>query len=67
LITKPYLAGLDKVSTHIWQLLENNLSAAALIDCLIEEYEVEPATCEKDTKELLDGMLNLKMINKMDS
>jgi len=59
--------GLDKVSTHIWQLLENNLSVATLIDRLIEEYDVEQATCEKDTKELLDGMLHLKMIHKTSS
>lgn len=59
--------GLDKISTHIWQLLENKLSAATLINRLVKEYEVEPATCEKDTKELLDNMLHLKMINKTGS
>jgi len=55
--------GLDKVSTHIWQLLENNLSLSDLVKLLIEEYQVERETCEKDTKELLEGMLQLQMIN----
>jgi len=58
--------GLDKVSTHIWQLLEKELSLSGLVDQLIEEYQVERATCEKDTKDLLEGMLQLKMINALD-
>jgi len=59
--------GLDKISTHIWQLLENDLSLTNLVDQLIEEYKVERETCEKDTKDLLEGMLQLKMINTIDS
>lgn len=55
--------GLDKVSTHIWQLLENNLSLSDMVNMLMEEYKVERKTCEKDTKDLLEGMLQLKMIN----
>lgn len=54
--------GLDKISTHIWQLLEKSTSTENIINRLVEEYEVEQATCEKDTKELLEGMLQLKMI-----
>jgi len=59
--------GLDKISTHIWQLLENDLSLTNLVDQLIEEYKVERETCEKDTKDLLEGMLQLKMINLVSS
>jgi len=55
--------GLDKISSHIWQLLEKELSLSGLVDCLIEVYQVERETCEKDTKDLLEGMLQLKMIN----
>jgi len=54
--------GLDKISTHIWQLLENDLSLLNLVDKLTTEYQVERETCEKDTKDLLEGMLQLKMI-----
>jgi len=54
--------GLDKISTHIWQLLENNISLTTIVERLTEEYNVAPATCEKDTKDLLQGMLQLNMI-----
>lgn len=56
--------GLDKVSTRIWQLLETDLSLAKLVNLLVAEYNVEQSTCEKDTKELLEGMLHLKMITQ---
>jgi len=56
--------GLNEISTHIWQLLENQLSTADLVKNLVDEYNVEPATCEEDTKNLLAGMLHLKMIIK---
>ena len=40
--------GVDKSSRRIWELLENPLSVADLCTQVLEEYNVDRETCEKD-------------------
>jgi hypothetical protein len=40
--------GLDPVGTRVWQLLVEDGSLARVLETLLQEYEVEPATLEWD-------------------
>jgi len=54
--------GLNSVASVIWQKLEKGISFDALIGQLMEEFQVERALCEQDTKELIDQLLEKKII-----
>jgi len=45
--------GLDAVGTRIWALLGEGACIGAVVDTLLQEYEVERATLESDVEELI--------------
>lgn len=49
--------GLNSVASVIWQKMKECISFEALINQLIEEFQVERELCEKDTRELIDQLL----------
>ena len=48
--------GLDTVGTRIWALLGEGASIGAVVETLLQEYEVERATLELDVEELIDKL-----------
>jgi len=58
--------GLNTVASVIWGLLANEITFEALIDQLMEQFEVERSLCETDTKELLDQMLEKNIIRRVE-
>jgi hypothetical protein len=54
--------GVDKIGTHIWNLLETPVKVEALIEKLITHYDVEPELCKNDTLLFLNDMLVKKVI-----
>jgi hypothetical protein len=48
--------GLDAVGTRVWQLLNDGQGQSAMVDTLLDEYEVERETLEQDISELLDRL-----------
>lgn len=54
--------GLNSVASVIWQKLEKGISFDALIGQLMEEFQVERALCEQDTKELINQLLEKNII-----
>jgi hypothetical protein len=48
--------GLDEVGTRIWQLLEAHGSAGAVLDRMLEEFDVEPERLESDLDDLLQAL-----------
>jgi hypothetical protein len=46
--------GLDSVGTRIWQLLNEGQDEVAIVNTLVDEYEVEREVLEKD----ISGLLN---------
>lgn len=57
--------GLNNVATVIWQQLDQAKSFKAIIEALLERFEVEAAQCEAEVKTVLVRMVRLTMI-KMD-
>jgi hypothetical protein len=58
--------GLDAVGTRIWALLGEGASVGAVVDTLLQEYEVERATLEADVADLLSNLLEAGLIRLAD-
>lgn len=56
--------GLDKVGTHVWQLLNENLPEESIVDQLLERYEVDRQTLENDVSQLLAQLEKAGLVNK---
>jgi hypothetical protein len=54
--------GLNSVASIIWGMMESGISFEDLCDQLTEHFEVERTLCEADTQELLDQLLEKKII-----
>ena len=56
---------LGAVGGRIWELLEQDMTVAALVEALTKEYAVDAETCERDILPFLDslagrGLLSVK-------
>lgn len=54
--------GFNNVAKRVWQLLEQAQSFEAIRTALLEEYDVTPAECESDLRELLADFIEKKLI-----
>ena len=48
--------GLDDIGSHIWELIERPVKVSDLINTLIERYDVDHETCERDVLKFLNGL-----------
>jgi hypothetical protein len=55
-LTNSVYYGLNAVGTSVWNLLQKPHSVRELRDAIVEEYAVEPATCENELLDLLEKM-----------
>jgi hypothetical protein len=58
--------GLDAVGTRVWQLIGAGVTADAVVDTLLGEYEVERATLAADVDELLARLADAGLIRFVD-
>ena len=57
--------GLDPVGSHIWELLSvKPATTNELVETLMEEYDTDPETCQKDVQAFIDDMSARKLIVK---
>ena len=54
--------GLNEVGTRVWALIGEGLEPAAVVDALLEEYEVERAVLVKDVDDLLERLREAGLI-----
>jgi len=54
--------GLDQVGTRIWAMLNEGVEVSEMVDLLLEEYEVDRVTLEKDVDELLANLLEAGLV-----
>ena len=59
--------GFNSTATRIWELLETPRRVSELRDTLVAEFEVEPATCERQLIGLLrdlekDGLVEMETL-----
>jgi hypothetical protein len=48
--------GLDEVGARIWNLIQEPKAVNEIRDVLLDEYEVEPESCERDLLALLEEL-----------
>ena len=48
---------LNEIGSRIWQLIEKPITIGALVDRLVEEFEVERPRCEAETLNFLQALL----------
>lgn len=48
--------GLDAVAARIWNLIREPRRVSEIRDALVDEYDVEPARCERDLLALLQEL-----------
>ena len=48
--------GLGGVGRRIWELLEHPMTEAALVEALLDEYDVAPDLCTEQVKTFLSGL-----------
>ena len=57
-----YYFGLNSVASVIWNMMKEKIELSALVENLMKEFDVDKATCELDTLELLEEMKGKKII-----
>lgn len=56
-INKGVCYGLNEVGTRIWGLIDAPMSARAISEILVDEYDVDQATAEEQTLDLILELL----------
>ena len=57
-----YYFGLNSVASVIWDMMKEKIELNTLVENLMKEFDVDKATCELDTLELLQEMKGKKII-----
>ncbi len=48
--------GLDEIGSRIWALIKEPVRVSSLIDTLLERFDVDRETCEKDVLKFLNDL-----------
>jgi hypothetical protein len=54
--------GIDAVGTRIWQMLQDKVPPATMIDLLLEEYEIEADVCSQQVMAFLTELEKNRLI-----
>lgn len=55
--------GLNEVGARIWSLIQEPIRFDAIVQALLEEYDVEAGQCEEDVQNLLQEFLAAELID----
>lgn len=61
-IDSGFYFGMNGVGSVIWQHLSTAISLEELVGNLMDEFKVDKQTCESDTMEFLNNLLEKKII-----
>ncbi len=53
---------LNEVSAFIWKKLESNTTEEEIVNALIQEYDVDKQTAEKDCKAFIEKLKEAKLL-----
>ena len=54
--------GLNEMGTIIWEFIQEPVTIQEIVDNILEEYEVDEETCFADLVELIEQMVENKLI-----
>ena len=53
--------GLNDVGSRLWKLIQSPVKLSAIVEELLRDYEVEPATLRNDVIRIVDELLTAKL------
>ncbi len=54
--------GLDLIGSQIWEFIKEPIKVSELIDALVEQFDVDWATCQKDVLHFLNKLKDEKIL-----
>ncbi|MDI6841165.1 MAG: PqqD family protein [bacterium] len=60
-----YMHSLNSVGANIWELIDGKMTVDNIVDELLKRYKVTPERARKDLNELIDKLLEAKLIHKV--
>lgn len=54
--------GLNEMGTIIWEFIQEPVTLQEIVDNILEEYEVDEETCFADLVELIEQMVENKLV-----
>lgn len=58
--------GLNSVASYVWSQLQTPKTVSGVLACILQEYSVEPESCERDLLALLQEMERVGLIEVED-
>jgi hypothetical protein len=59
--------GLNEVGSAIWQLIQEPKAVSDICESMLQEYDVDAQTCEKEVQSLLTDLLNAQLVEIRDA
>lgn len=59
--TKRYFS-LNETGTRIWEMVQQTAGEDAIVEALLEEYEVDEATARSEVRRILDELIDAQLI-----
>ena len=56
------IVNLNETGAFLWRLLEKSSTEPEMVDALLNEYEVDRETAEKDVKAFVDKLTEAKLV-----
>lgn len=54
--------GLDDIASHIWERIAEPISVSDLCEKLLDEFDVDRETCQRETLELLNWLFEQDLV-----
>ena len=54
--------GLNSVGARVWSLIQEKRKVSEILQCLLDEYRVEAALCERDLLQILNRLADHGLI-----
>ena len=54
---------LNSVASRIWEEIQSPVKLSSVVDILLQEYEVDRETCEKNVIEFIEGLNNAGLLS----
>ena len=58
------VAVMNELSAFLWERLQKDVSRQELLNAILEEYDVDAETCERDLDAVLKDMLEMGVIGE---
>jgi len=58
---------LEGIGPRIWELLSGTTTRTTVVATIVDEFDVDPSTCERDVGAIIDELLDLGLVVEEDA